>query len=85
MAGRVTLCKAVLSALPIYAMQSASLPKKICNDIEKMCRRFIWGDTDRKRKLHLVNWGQVCQPLANGGLGINHTKSMNEALLMKLA
>lgn len=85
MAGRVTLCKAVLSALPIYTMQSTTLPKSICNEIEIICRKFIQGSTFGNRRIHLINWNQVCQPLDNGGLGIKHMKSMNEALLMKLA
>lgn len=42
-AGTVTLCKLVLSALPIYTIQLASLPKMICNEIEKIYRKFVWG------------------------------------------
>lgn len=85
MAGRVTLCKVVLLALPIYTTQSVALPKAICDEIEKLCRQFIWGDSEGKKKVHLINWDQVCQPLANGGLGINHMRSINDGLLMKLA
>lgn len=52
--GRITLHKSNLSALPIYTIQSAHLPKSICNDVEKLCRRFIWGKTDTTRKVHLI-------------------------------
>lgn len=38
---KITLCKAMLSKVPLYPMQSALLPKSICYDIEKLCRRFI--------------------------------------------
>lgn len=41
MAKRVTLCKSVISALPLYTMQSAALLISICKEIEKICRRFI--------------------------------------------
>lgn len=43
MAGRVTLCEAVLSTLPIYTMQSASLPKTIFNEIEKNMHKVYIG------------------------------------------
>lgn len=85
MAGRVTLCKSMLSALPLYTMQASTLQKALCKDIEKICRRFVWGDTEMNRKVHLINWDQVFQPLPNGGLGVKHMASMNEALIMKLA
>lgn len=85
MAGRVTLCKVVLSTLPIYTMHSTSLPKTIYNEIEKICKKFIWGDTVGNRRIHLVNWNQVCQLLDNRGLGIKHMKTMNDTLLFKLA
>lgn len=41
MVGKVTLCKSVILALPIYVMQFISLPKSICNEIEKMYRKFV--------------------------------------------
>lgn len=55
MAGRVTFCKFVISVLLICTMQSTTLPKTICKEIEKLCRRFVWGDTDSSRRVHLIN------------------------------
>ncbi|GMI70835.1 hypothetical protein like AT3G24255 [Hibiscus trionum] len=43
LAGRITLAKSVLSAIPYYAMQSSFLPKGTCRDIESLIRNFIWG------------------------------------------
>lgn len=54
MAGRVTLCKSILSAMPLYTMQSTTLPKSIVNEIEKLCRGFIWGDSKSRRRAHLI-------------------------------
>lgn len=65
MAGRVTLCKSVILALPLYTMQFIAFPKAICNEIEKFCRRFIWGDTKSRKRVHLINWKQICQSLTN--------------------
>lgn len=36
-AGRITLTKAVLQALPLYIMQSVHLPRHICDEIDKKC------------------------------------------------
>jgi hypothetical protein len=42
-AGRVSLAKSVIQALPVYTMQSTLLPKSICEEIDKKCRSFICG------------------------------------------
>jgi hypothetical protein len=47
--GRVTLAKSVIEAVPIYPMMSSSIPKSCLDDIQKIQRRFIWGDTDQKK------------------------------------
>lgn len=38
-----------------------------------------------RRKINLINWNKICQPLPNGGLGVKHMPSINEVLVMKLA
>jgi hypothetical protein len=83
-AGRLTLSKSVLSSIPYYHMQYAKLPKTICDEMEKIQRRFLWGDTDHSRKPHLVGWDVCCLPKFDGGLGIKRPHHMNEAFLMKI-
>ncbi|KAL4332584.1 hypothetical protein GQ457_07G007270 [Hibiscus cannabinus] len=68
--GRITLAKSVLQAMPTYAMQTSYLPKSICDDLEKLLRNFIWGFTLDKKKVHLVNWNTMKQPIDHGGLGL---------------
>ena len=53
-AGRLTLCKSVLAAIPTYQMQTSLLLVSICDSIDRTCRSFLWGDSDKKRKLPLV-------------------------------
>lgn len=48
-AGRLTLTKSVLQSLPTYVMQSAYIPRSICDKTDKRCRSFVWG-TQMKRK-----------------------------------
>jgi hypothetical protein len=83
-AGRITLSKSVLSSIPYYHMQYAKIPKTLCDDMEKMQRSFVWGDTDQSRKSHLISWETCCLPKEGGGLGFKRPQLMNEAFLMKI-
>lgn len=83
LAGRLTLCKPVIQALPAYVMQGAWLPRSVCDVIDKRCHDFLWGDTDTLRRIHLVNWVKVFRPKAWGGLGLRSARNINQASLMK--
>ena len=85
LAGRITLSKSVLAAIPQYYFQTTKLPTSICDNVEKVCRDFIWGDTEEKRKVHLVAWRDLCKPRMAGGLGMRNLKLCNQAFLMKIA
>ena len=65
-------------------MQYVKIPKTICDEIEKLQRGFLWGDSDQRRKAHLVSWDVCCLPKMHGGLGFKQTHHMNEAFLMKM-
>jgi hypothetical protein len=84
-AGRVTLAKSVIQALPSYVMQTVLLPVSICDEIDKRCRGFIWGDHEETRKPHLVNWTSLCYPKQLGGLGFRCMRKMNLAYMMRVS
>lgn len=69
-AGRVTLIKSVITAIPNYSMQTSLLPCSVVEGIEKIARGFLWGDSSNQRKIHHVGKGKVTQPKGKGGLGI---------------
>lgn len=83
MAGRLTLTKSVLQSLPTYVMQSAFVPRYICDEIDKKCRNFVWGDSAEVRHVHLVNWQKLCCPKEWGGLGLRTARTINRTALMK--
>jgi hypothetical protein len=83
-AGRVTLAKSVIEAIPVYPMMNSTIPVGCLNEIQKIQRAFIWGDDTYKRKIHAVRWEKVTQPKALGGLGLRNLQIMNSACLMKL-
>ncbi|GAU31911.1 hypothetical protein TSUD_270960 [Trifolium subterraneum] len=83
-AGRLTLAKSVMEAVPIYPMMSSKIPKSCLDDIQKMQRSFIWGDTEQKKHFHAIRWEQITVPKWLGGLGVRKLDVMNNACLMKL-
>ncbi|KAG6401482.1 hypothetical protein SASPL_138339 [Salvia splendens] len=83
LAGRITLAKAVLTAIPSYCMQVVLLPAAVITEIEKLIRHFVWGASNGKKKLPLVSWVFVCQPIRSGGLGIRDLRVHHKAFMVK--
>lgn len=65
-------------------MQTNKLPQSVCKQLDRLNRNFLWRDQLTKRKVHLVNWRQVCKSKQDGGLGIKRAEDQNLALLTKL-
>ncbi|KAK7260043.1 hypothetical protein RIF29_25765 [Crotalaria pallida] len=74
----------MLSALPSYIMQTNLIPRRVCDDLDKLNRSFLWGHSDGSRRIHLVNWNDVCRPKLHGGLGLRHSRNTNTTYMMKL-
>ena len=51
-AEREVLIKAVIQALPSFAMSCFKLPSTLCHEIEVMVRKFWWGQRGNRRKVH---------------------------------
>ena len=84
-AGRITLIKAVATAIPLYCMSTFSLPKGWCEDIEQLLKDFLWGFPSRKKKNFTPKaWDSICLPKALGGLGVRKMFEINLALIAKL-
>lgn len=77
---RVTLAKSILSSILIYSMQNMWLPQGICDELDKITRRFIWGSSDHN---HWMKWKTLTQRRHNRGLGIRTTWEANVAILGK--
>lgn len=59
------------------------MPRGTCDEIDKMCRAFIWGDEENHKKVNLLSWEKLCKPKKEGGLGLRSTRDANTAFLMK--
>ncbi|KAI8548067.1 hypothetical protein RHMOL_Rhmol07G0243600 [Rhododendron molle] len=80
---RLTLLNSSLSSLPIYFMSLFKMPVAVAKVLEKIQRQFFWGDTMKKRKLHLVKWELITKKKEFGGLGVKNLMIQNLALLAK--
>lgn len=83
-AGKLTLLKSVLSAMPAYAMACFQLPMSLCKRIQSAMTRFWWDPKADKKGMCWVAWEKLTQSKRDGGLGLRDLQCFNTALLGKL-
>ncbi|KAL5546351.1 hypothetical protein UlMin_006038 [Ulmus minor] len=59
-AGKEILIKAVLQAIPSYAMSCFKMPKTLIKDIHRLISRFWWGSNAGQKKIHWAKWEVLC-------------------------
>ncbi|GJT31879.1 putative reverse transcriptase domain, reverse transcriptase zinc-binding domain protein [Tanacetum coccineum] len=69
-AGRLQLCKSVISSMQVYWASVLVIPMGIVEDIQQLIRGFIWCNGDLKRGKAKVAWNVICLPKSEGGLGL---------------
>ncbi|KAK2649652.1 hypothetical protein Ddye_017141 [Dipteronia dyeriana] len=57
--GRLVLIKAVFLSIPMFYMSVLRMPIGVTLKIEKLQRKFFWGDGIEKRKIHTINWAMA--------------------------
>ncbi|GJY69226.1 hypothetical protein Tco_0472208 [Tanacetum coccineum] len=80
-AGRVQLCKSVISSMHVYWASVLMIPTGILLDIEQLIRGFPWCNGELKRGKAKVAWNDICLPKSEGGLGIRSLELFNIALM----
>jgi len=82
--GRMMLILVTVIAIPAYTMQTARIPRSVCNDIDRKIMRFLWGGISMERRPHLVVWEAVIEEKDDGGLRLRSMRQLNATFLMKL-
>lgn len=66
-AGRLTLIKIVLVAMPIYLLSCIPLPKGAYKKLTQTIRDLYWNDIEDKNKIKLISWDKICRERSDGG------------------
>jgi hypothetical protein len=82
-AGRLTLTKYVLEAIPVYWMSLAWIPKGILEKLRKICARFIWSGSGEKYTQPWSKWDNIALPKSLGGWGLKNIFLFSKSLAAK--
>ncbi|GAB2302979.1 hypothetical protein Dimus_038044 [Dionaea muscipula] len=77
-AGRLELIKSVLQGVDCFWLSIFPIPLCVLDAIIKMCRCFLFGANVKNPP---VSWNFLSTPKREGGLGLFHLPSWNQALL----
>ncbi|GJU55122.1 hypothetical protein Tco_1228836 [Tanacetum coccineum] len=80
-AGRLQLCKSVISSMHVYWASVLMIPKGIIYDIHQLIHGFLWCNGEYKRGKAKVAWDFICLPKHEGGLGLRNLDVFNYALM----
>lgn len=69
---RVQLVNSVLLSLHSYWAQVFILPKKVLDEINKICRAFVWSGQQFSHKSGFVSWEQMCSSKGVGGMSFRN-------------
>ncbi|KAL5565698.1 hypothetical protein UlMin_028862 [Ulmus minor] len=83
--GREVLSKAIIQAIPTYAMNLFKLPSSLIKELHRLSAQFWWGGEHGKRKMHWCTWEKLCCHKADGGMGFRDLSLFNKAILAKQA
>ena len=83
MGGQEILIKAVVQAIPTYTMSCFQIPKSLCDEIEAMMRKFLWGQRGQESKIAWVSWKKMCKSKLNEGMAFRNLQAFNLVMLAK--
>jgi hypothetical protein len=82
-AGKEVLIKAVVQAIPSYAMSCFDLTKTLYDEISNMIGRFWWAQPEKENKMHRLSCDLLCLRKDKGGLGYRDLHLFNLAMLAR--
>eukprot|EP00253_Pinus_taeda_P010845 PITA_10845 len=82
-AGRLTLIKSVLLAIPVYWVALTWIPKGVMEKIRRIYCRFLWAGSKESSGLPWVAWDKVARPKEWGGWGIKRLPEFSISLAAK--
>jgi hypothetical protein len=84
-AGKLQLTNVVFSALPTFHLCTFNMHKTVIQQIDKYRKHCLCRGADvNDKKPPKGAWSMVCLPKKDGGLGVLHLETHNEAILLKI-
>ncbi|XP_074318623.1 uncharacterized protein LOC141655440 [Silene latifolia] len=83
-AGRLVLVNSVLNSLYTYWANIFIIPKGVLQQVDAICRNYLWDGKVDYIRVPLVGWEKLCAPKNEGGLGIRDSYAWNIAAIGKL-
>ncbi|CAN1777828.1 Putative ribonuclease H protein At1g65750 [Linum perenne] len=84
-AGRETMIKAVLQAIPAYIFSCFKLSKVLIKKMDAILVNFWWTGEGNRKTIHWVAAEELRKTKVEGGIGIKSFEDFNRAFLAKLA
>ncbi|KAL3699764.1 hypothetical protein R1sor_017786 [Riccia sorocarpa] len=82
---KTILLRHVLAATPLYQLMSVGLCKDDLEELERLCKNFLWGWNDDGNSKHaLIAWERIAQEHEKGELGWTSFRNMADALSVRL-
>jgi hypothetical protein len=78
------ILQSILQSLPIYTFSTLVAPKFFLTTIKILQRNFLWQGLNTEKKIVLISWDKLCQPKAQGGLGLRDPFIVNKVLSAKI-
>ncbi|XP_057426601.1 uncharacterized protein LOC130720036 [Lotus japonicus] len=82
-AGKEILVKAVIQAIPTYAMTILKFPMSFCKKLNALVGNFWWSRNHNKRGVHWRKWEEITKSKAEGGMGFRDFPLQNLAHISK--
>ncbi|XP_059071290.1 uncharacterized protein LOC131864838 [Cryptomeria japonica] len=84
-AGRLTMIKYVLMAIPIYSISCFKMSFTAGKNPNNLLKKFVWDGPKDNRKISLINWDTLCLIKEDEGVGLKKMELQNSALGAKLS
>lgn len=83
-AGRAQLLNSVIFGMFSYWAAIFILPQMVIDQINSICRNYLWGGVAEYAKVPYISWSTTCSPRKMGGIGLKNIAAWNRAYIAKL-
>ena len=66
-------------------MQTLKFAIAICDELDQICRKFIWGSNDGDKAIHKIDWAIITRLIDCGGLGVRPMHMMSTTAISTLS